>query len=284
MKLHVFRLVLAATAAAGVTASGLAACFDWSTPAVSSVEGGTPDTSTVETGALPDASDTDALPSCGPPITPPSVASLHLTLDDLASLSTPAAGSGVAYLTTATENNFAPGVCRDALRFEAGVYLSYPEVPQAEGGEAGVPNINYAEGTIMFWYLPDYAAGDVAAHALIQTFGGSGAGRVRVTSRQNYGGLDFDCFNGFGRSTVALAPRRWVHIALTWKDGVPPRLFLNGVLDTSPLTIDASVVPPPVPNPLRRIALGNVINQDAATGFPADGLIDDLRIFPVAIP
>ena len=235
MKLRPLRVVLAATAAVGVGASGLAACFDWSTPAVS-VDGGKPD-STVDAGVLPDtgvedASGDAALPSCGPPITPPGLPFLHVTLDDLASLATPDVGSGLNYLTTAGADDFAPGVCANALRFKKGVHVSYPEVPQPDGGGAGTPNINYAEGTIMFWYMPDYAAGDAVDHVLVQTAGGSGAGRVRITSRENYGGLDFDCFNGSVRSTIALAPRRWVHIAVTWKDTVAPRLFLNGVLDS----------------------------------------------------
>ncbi len=288
MKLRPLRVVLAATAAVGVGASGLAACFDWSTPAVS-VDGGNPDTSTSDTGVLPDTgldASADALPSCGPPITPPGLPLLHLTLDDLASLATPDAAFGPGYSTTATETNFVPGVCRNALGFEAGIHLTYPEVPKPEGGEAGAPNINYAQGTIMLWYRPDYPGADINDHALVRSTAVGNRGGVRL-SRASFGGVQFNTWDSAGtldgqlESATRLVEGRWVHIAVSWKTGEAPRLFLNGVLDTivNPRVIDGS---PPKASAAQDIGIGN--NAGVGADSPADGLIDDLWIYPVALP
>ncbi len=288
MKLRPFVLVLAAMSALGVGGGALAACFDWSTPAVGVVDGGKPDT-TVDTGAVPDAQpggEDAALPTCGPPITPSGPPSLHLTLDDLASLSTPLAGSAFGSVVTGiTEGDFALGVCNKALHFKTGLHLSYPEVPP-EAGDAGVPNITYAQGTVMMWYRPDYPEGDIVERALLRTNGVINRGGIRL-SRGKFGGVGFYIWDAAGaidgqiESPVKLTQGRWVHIAVSWQAGAAPRLFLNGVLDVSvmsPLVVDSSAAKS---SASQSVGIGN--NPNAAE-TPADGLIDDVRFYSTPLP
>ena len=289
MKLRPLVLVLAATSALGVSGSALAACFDWSTPAVSDVvDSGKPDATPGDTGAVPDAEPggPDAeLPTCGPPITPPGPPSLHLTLDDLASLSTPLAGSAFGSVVTGiTESDFALGVCNKALHFKAGLHLSYPEVPP-EAGDAGVPNISYAQGTVMMWYRPDYPEGDIVERAILRTSGVINRGGIRV-SRGKFGGVGFYYWNAAGvfagqiESPMKLAQGRWVHIAVSWQAGAAPRIFLNGVLDVS---VNAVVIDGAAAKSSASQLVG-IGNNPTAAETPADGLIDDVRFYPTPLP
>ncbi len=247
---------------------------------------------TSEGGASDATSDADpgtvfvdaAFPPCGLSGTP----SFHVTMDDLASLSSPLAGSGAGSATTITSADFGVGTCSSAVHFFFGLQLSYPEVaPQGDAGAPPPAIIDYTEGTITVWYRPDYDDTDVKEHDILRGSDLLGHGGVKL-SRATTGRLRFQLHDASGTlsgnvETVPnrLVKERWAHIAVSWKRGLVPRIFLDGFLEKSHAASDRVVGgTPATPSPSERLGVGG-----AVTGvLSAEGWIDELRIYKTALP
>lgn len=246
---------------------------------------------TSEGGASDATSDADAgnafndaaLPPCGLVGTP----LFHVTMDDLASLSSPLAGSGAASSSTVTFADIGVGTCGGAVHFFPGLQLSYPEVPPQDDAGKTAAMIDYDEGTIMVWYRPDYDETDVDEHDLLRGSDLTGHGGVKF-ARTTTQRLRFQLYDATGaiggnaETTVnRLVKDQWVHIAVSWKRGFVPRIFLDGFFApsraASERVVSGTLV---VPSASARLGVGGAVNGVLS----AEGWLDELRIYKTSLP
>ncbi|MBM3891704.1 MAG: LamG domain-containing protein, partial [Verrucomicrobia bacterium] len=127
-------------------------------------------------------------------------------------------------------------------------------------------NLNAQQGTLEFWFRPEWADDDLRDHSIAR------CGQMRLYRRSRLGiylGL-----GGTRQSGFITEPGQWYHLAITWDAGAPGRaprtaLFINGFEATGTLLS-------PVERPL-----GDWTGDKLMIGGEVACSIDDLRLSDV---
>ncbi|MEZ4225364.1 MAG: LamG-like jellyroll fold domain-containing protein [Polyangiaceae bacterium] len=183
--------------------------------------------------------------------------------------------------------DFTPGVCAAGYRStQAGQYVEFPEI------DNGNATINHAEGTIAFWFRPEFDLADAKTHYLVQTTGIANAnGGLRIVRRndraleismkRDEGGGVFMFIAVLAQSTVesVLKQNVWTHLAFSWKTSPTPsaRFYLN---DTAfaPTTFTQGTEAVGQASAGESIQIGSPPSKAESMGT-----FDELKILPVAI-
>jgi hypothetical protein len=150
----------------------------------------------------------------------------------------------------------------EGLRIEAGKPLVIPRGERLADGR--YKNIFPQQGTLEFWFRPEWALDDLADHTIVS------CGQLRLYRRSQLGTY-VSLGGGTYQSGFTTEPGRWYHLAVTWNAGGPgrepkTRLFING------LDMTGQVLSAP------RNPLGDWTGQTITIGGGVACTIDDLRI------
>ncbi len=110
-----------------------------------------------------------------------------------------------------------------ALRIEPGQPLAIPRGALQEGG---YESLDPRQGTLEFWFRPEWALDDISDHAI------ASCGKMRLYRRSRIG--TYFGLGGTRQSGLVTEPGYWYHLAATWDSGGPDRppetqLFINGI-------------------------------------------------------
>ena len=215
---------------------------------------------------------------------------LFTTLDNAVAVMAPTYGAGAgAQISAAPANNsFTPGRHGNALLADAdGEAVRYPQVVN------GVQNIELEQGTMSFWYRPNYDHDDDIKY----TIAGTGLWR----STRPVGSLHFGKHNRSNGNALFLIfydanSVRWEHQVLTsdysWKAGTWQHVVITWDFNAAagernlhlyvndrelPLTHQVSRGPQPVP--AEKSSEQIYIGSRGFGHIGANGLYDDFRIF-----
>jgi len=201
----------------------------------------------------------------------------YSTMQDSTEVATPHVGTG----GTVTNADFVAGRYGGAVRFDAGgEFISF--------SPSG--NFDFAQGTVEFWYQPDYDNMDDSAHRLWgYSFDSTHFFTFQKENSTGSNNLRFDMINGAGVQTaVRIEPTEyswragdWVHLRVTWDEagsgGNKARIFVNGV-EPPHFHPSSSYTSAGMP------ATGTLlIGADSGGTRSAQGLIDEFRIYSTAI-
>jgi hypothetical protein len=229
------------------------------------------------------------------PAPPPvDTALLYTTLDNHASVMQPVNGVGrLASITTLPADNFVPAFLARGLSVSAnGERVGYPQV------DGGKQNIELEQGTMDFWFRPNFNSADDNKYTIAGTGDWS-------TSPRPVGSMHFGKHNKSNQNEIFLiffdANRvrhehnvdaasyswkagTWQHIVITWDFNVPAgevnlHLYLNSV--ELPMHNQVSRGPQPVPAELSSETI--YIGSRGAGNINASGLYDEFRIFDSVI-
>lgn len=168
------------------------------------------------------------------------------------------------------ESVFSPDAAALQPRPAAVAALPYPEAGSAQRIEPGKPlvipkdgKLNAQQGTIEFWFRPEWTWGDISDRAILT------CGQLRLHRRSNLG--TYLVLGGSRQSGFVTVRGQWTHLALTWDagaEGRPPKtqLYINGV-DTTGSLLSAANAP-----------LGDWTGPEIKIGGDVACTIDDLRI------
>jgi hypothetical protein len=219
-------------------------------------------------------------------------------MDDLDALASPAIGAAPGAVVAGIQpSDFGPGVCDTALHISSAErILAYPE------RVGGSDNIFYAQGTLMFWYKPDYALTDKTANPLLRTTQLTlrGGLELKKTASGSHGSLVFALWPAGGDSGPSAQENRstnlasanptfakdtWTHVAVSWDAtntaAVELRVFFDGVEQTAMQNVSFAGDVPPTSD-VDKFHIGTLPN-DPSGGF-AEGWFDDFRIYTSALP
>jgi len=216
-------------------------------------------------------------------------------LDGPTSVTSPSVGTGAgAALRGVT---FTGGRTGSAAAFDA--VTDYIRVQQAEGA---VRNVTLDQGSVGFWYRPNYDHDDDVKHgAIFSTGTWQSPGSLTIGKHNQSNGNAFFVImwsesqtrleNTVLRDEYSWKAGDWVHVWVTWDwttDGQNIRVYFNGAeaqvtRDFAAAPLPASVGPRPTPPPSASeyIWIGN---RDEGGSYNTDGLIDDLVIYDRASP
>lgn len=217
----------------------------------------------------------------------PSGELLWLTFDDAASITSPLAGNGTgATFTTTPADDFTMGQVCDGIRID-------------EDGElvqlVQENNINWAAGTIDFWYLPDAGHRDGLNHVMFSstnngTRGGFICRKAAMDNGNAFQVIFFDDSGTFlGETAIAadeyaFAAGTWVNIRVTWDFGVGAaeqnvRVYFDGTEPTyASTTVGPASMPTDAADEQLRFGVRNTADE-----WPAGGVLDELRIYDSAM-
>jgi len=144
----------------------------------------------------------------------------------------------------------------------------------------GINGFNFEQGTISLWYKPNYSTNDTAGmtHMILNVGPYSySVGRIRIFNNQEYSDIRINHGDSGGdvASQTVLVKDKWYHITYTWNNATGNKTYyLNGVVDTSRNdgVWNASSAPTEI-----------YIGKDKDKDRPADGLIDEVMVFNVAL-
>lgn len=232
----------------------------------------------------------DTAPTC-PPMGMGSAAKLLLNVafEDHASTQAPSVGSLVWPGDSSLQvSDFGPGACGSAAHFGSpSQYVDYPEKYDATSTTA---IIDYAQGTVMFWYRPDAdPLADTSGHTLVRSTNVAALGGIWIDLAGKYLQAHAAAPGDAGASSLArvslvactLAPGKWAHIAMSWEVGSPARVFAGGI--EVPPTAYASL-PKATPDIARAPSETEKLEVGRHAAESANGWIDDLRIYDRAAP
>ena len=119
--------------------------------------------------------------------------------------------------------NFVEGKAGQAASFGDGQFVEYT-LPAA---------LKLDAGTLEFWLLPDYDRHDLADHPMIRLASGDGKGGLDVFFDRNKCAIMAVMKRGDEKtvlSTGRFNPRKWNHVAVTWRSGARAtfRLYVDG--------------------------------------------------------
>lgn len=188
-------------------------------------------------------------------------------------------GSGTTAADSGNSTN--NGLLAGAAAWSAGRYGTGLEF--VNGGSymsAGVAGFSFTQGTIAFWYKPNYNTNNTAGvtHELL-TVGPYTytPGGIRIFNNREYQDIRIT-HNGGGADLLSgtdLLANQWYHIVYTWNSATGSRnYYLNSLLNKT-----ASVAPwTPVTTP-KQIYIGKAADSAAV----ANGTLDDVRIYSVVL-
>ncbi len=150
-----------------------------------------------------------------------------------------------------------------ALRIEPGKPLV---IPRGERAGDRYKNINPQQGTLEFWFRPEWAPDDIADRTIAK------CGKLHLYRRSRLG--TYVNLAGTVQAGFVTEPGRWYHLAVTWDAGAPgrepkSRLFING-LDLCGNVLSAPKDP-----------LGDWTGDIILIGGDAAFTVDDVRISDV---
>ncbi|MGE0325080.1 MAG: LamG-like jellyroll fold domain-containing protein [Polyangiaceae bacterium] len=212
----------------------------------------------------------------------------HSTLDTLDDVLNPAIGVGKSSnVSTDPTNDFYQSECDFGIRVNGtGEYFTVPE-----GGD-GMINIDYRQGTLMFYFTPYFDSSDNTAHMLFETDNQESGGFTLEKTSSNAlrfiakaSGAAGVPFQGIVQpQDYSLVHNQRVHIALSWSLMVNAgslssvQLFLNG--NALKLQGALSGLNMRDGNEDRSLRFGNIADGSAF----ANGVYDDLWIFTKPMP
>ncbi len=150
------------------------------------------------------------------------------------------------------------------MRIGAGEPFSVPRGAARGGGR--YEGIDARQGTLEFWFRPEWAAGDISDRTI------ASCGSMRLYRRSRIG--TYFGLGGTWQSGLVTEPGRWYHLAMTWDAGAPgrdpqTRLFINGIETGRMLS------------PLKA-PLDDWTGDELRLGGPVACSVDDLRVSDVA--
>jgi hypothetical protein len=137
-------------------------------------------------------------------------------------------------------------------------------MPRGEAkGEGRYKNLDPRQGTLEFWFRPEWAPDDLSDHTI------ASCGRMRLYRRSQLG--TYVSLAGTVQSGFTTQAGRWYHLAVTWDAGGPGRppktqLFING------LDLTGDVLSPPAE------PLGDWTGKDLIIGGDVASTVHDLRV------
>ncbi len=218
---------------------------------------------------------------------------LQTTLDDIAAVRTPKFGDGAhATITTLPANNFVAARRGKGLMANAsGERILYPQV------EGGVQNVELDQGTMDFWYRPNYDSNNNVKY----TIAGTGSWHHPVPNGLHFGKhnasnqnqlflMYFDPDGTRQEHNVSTAnyswkAGSWQHIVITWDFTVAPgvqnlHIYLNNVDLPLRGTVTRGPRTFPAESPTEFIYIGA---RDPNGTIIANGVYDQFRIFGRAL-
>jgi parallel beta-helix repeat protein len=146
---------------------------------------------------------------------------LYTTLDNAASVSSPASGTGTgSSVQTTPANDFVTGKAGNGVRIDAsGEYVRFAQT------DGSVQNVELDQGTVDLWYQPSYAHTDGLRHSIvgIGTWGSGGIflEKNNASNNNNLTVYTFDSSGNFKPTNVPPSSYSWqagdwVHLRLTW--------------------------------------------------------------------
>ncbi len=224
------------------------------------------------------------------PPPPPSGLLFLTTLDDLASVSSPANGTGSgAVVNTSPANDFVAGQNINGIRVDAmGEHVRFRET------DGTMKNVELDVGTVEFWYKPNSAHADGVLRNIFGIGDPSQPGRMRLfKSGNSVNELRFEIKDANSAWRYASVPSsaygwsagQWVKIRVTWDSqaGIGAqniRIYLNdlevsqyGMAPTGPFSM-------PAESAAQYIVIGN---NYITTPVSAAGVFDEFRIYEGAI-
>lgn len=206
---------------------------------------------------------------------------IYTTLDDAASVLSPAVGDGTG-ASLIPNDGFVAGLCGQALRIDdTGELVSYAQVV------GNSPQFDYDLGAIDFWYQPGFDHTDGLNHHLFGTEDFSTGGiRIRKAAANNGNNFQVIFFNGAGGlfetqvapSDYRLSPGQWVRITVSWntqRSGNAVRIFFDAQEATYATTAKGPFSMPPASSN-DSMFLGAWHGGDPEV---ADGLLDDFKLY-----
>ena len=223
----------------------------------------------------------------------PSGVLLHTTLDDAASITTPAAGDGTgSAFTTTPVDDFVPALIGNGIRLDA------PNEDVGYRQRVGTTaNVNFQTGAIDFCYRPGYAHTDGVDHALFgsTTFGGGNPGGIRIrkagaSNTNHFQVIYTDSTGAFGETGVpptsfSWTAGQWVRVTVSWDFTVGAserniRVFFDGVeASVPPATASTGPASMPMPATDEFIVIGSFRQQT----WNPDGVIDEFYTYGTPI-
>lgn len=212
----------------------------------------------------------------GPPL------KLHSTLNDLAAITTPAAGKGPG--SAVPNDDFHGAKCENGLLIDAA--NEYVEFPLSG-------NIDFTKGTIDFWYVPKAAETDNQVHNLFATSGWNavGEGGIKIRKADSMNANEFTVYfkdpaGGIHKTSVpegnySFAANQPVRITVAWSllspAGAPAVSIFFDKVEPSKYSSRATLpITTPIGNVTGKIYVGA---EKASDPTPANGIIDDFKIY-----
>ncbi len=226
---------------------------------------------------------------CGPPsgVAHPA---LYTTLDDDAAILNPVYGNAVGAMYSG--DGFRTAQCQTGIRITGSdTYVAYRQIKD------GYQNFEYQQGTISFWYQPNYDYNDNKNHHLFASNGEArwnSTGGIRIRKAAASNANEFQVLavqqgpgpailkeTSVSASNYGWKHGDWIHIEVTWdfrvtsSTGQNVHIYFDGVeasyskTSSGPLTF-------PTESEDARFYIGAWNNLDSET---ASGLIDDFMIW-----
>ncbi|MEZ4369257.1 MAG: LamG-like jellyroll fold domain-containing protein [Polyangiaceae bacterium] len=218
----------------------------------------------------------------------PSEPTYHSTLDTLQDVLSPAIGVGKSSnVSTDPSNDFFQSECDFGIQINGkNEFFTIPEAGD------GAVNIDYRQGTLMFYFTPYFDSSDNSTHMLFETDNQEGGGFVLEKAATNElrfiakasGGAGLTFQQQVRPQDYSFVHNQRVHIALSWNLVVTAggltsvKIFLNG--NALPLQGALNGLNMRDGNEERSLRFGNTTD---GANF-ADGLFDDIWIFKQMVP
>jgi hypothetical protein len=210
------------------------------------------------------------------------------TLDDLASLTSPAVGNGAgAQVQTMPADDFVPALSGQGLQLDE------------DGERAGIAlqdNFDPSQGTVDFCYQPFADHTDDQNHPFFGVgIGGGGMGNMpafitlRKAASNNMYALQLIASDGnqflqweVPGSAYSLNANTWYRVTVAWSfqagQQAEAHLYLDGV-ELTPMNPPSGMLTMPTPGAMSGILVGAIRNQT----WHANGILDELVIYDAPI-
>ncbi len=200
-------------------------------------------------------------------------------LESLTSLDQPFPGDGAGTTHTLETGDFGLGICNVGVHFSS----SLKQFAFAEATDTHV-NIDYREGSLRFWYRPDYEVNDSQTKTLLRTDEITIGGGLQLFRKAANGGHEFHFehwpHDSSGKkealalvSAPDLPKDEWTFISVSWKQNVVLRIWVGSAEVTYTVQDSVGSDPPKIVG--RKLNLGVNPNKDQS----ANGWIDQIAIY-----